>query len=84
MKAITGFVPGARNVAPTSVVVDTSAVIDGRIELGGLLYETLATGLDPYPRRAGASFEWTESPDEAASATAPGSPFAALSRLRGR
>jgi hypothetical protein len=59
-------------------------VIDGRIELGGLLYETLATGLDPYPRRAGASFEWTESPDEAASATAPGSPFAALSRLRGR
>jgi uncharacterized protein YacL len=31
MKAITGFVPGARRGAPTTVVVDTSAVIDGRI-----------------------------------------------------
>jgi uncharacterized protein YacL len=31
MKAITGFVPGARRGAPATVVVDTSAVIDGRI-----------------------------------------------------
>jgi uncharacterized protein YacL len=31
MKAVTGFVPGARHGAPTTVVVDTSAVIDGRI-----------------------------------------------------
>jgi uncharacterized protein YacL len=31
MKAITGFVPGARRGAPNKVVVDTSAVIDGRI-----------------------------------------------------
>ena len=37
-------------------------IVDGRIELGALLYETLATGLDPYPRREGASIEWTESP----------------------
>ncbi len=58
--------------------------VDGRIELGALLYETLPTGLDPYPRREGASIEWTESPGEAASSGAPGSPFAALSRLRGR
>jgi hypothetical protein len=59
-------------------------IIDGRIELGALLYETLATGLDPYPRREGARFEWAESPGEAGSSGAPGSPFAALSRLRGR
>jgi uncharacterized protein YacL len=31
MKAITGFVPGARHGVPATVVVDTSAVIDGRI-----------------------------------------------------
>jgi uncharacterized protein YacL len=31
MKAIGGFAPGARRAAPNKVVVDTSAVIDGRI-----------------------------------------------------
>lgn len=56
-------------------------IADGKIELGPLLYETLATALDPYPRADGVSFEWTEAP-AALGAERPESPFAALSRLK--
>ena len=37
---------------------------DGRIDLGPLIYETLATSLDPYPKREGVSFEWSQGADE--------------------
>jgi hypothetical protein len=40
--------------------------------------EELMSGLDPYPRREDASFDWT---DEKAAAAAT-NPFAALSRLK--
>ena len=32
----------------------------GKIDLGPVIYETLATALDPYPKREGVSFEWSE------------------------
>jgi uncharacterized metal-binding protein YceD (DUF177 family) len=56
-------------------------IVEGKIGLGPIIYETLATALDPYPRREGVSFEW---PGEA---EAPGSeqarnPFAALAQLK--
>ena len=58
-------------------------IVEGKVDLGPVIYETLATALDPYPRREGASFEW---PGEA---DAPGTeqvrnPFAALARLKPR
>lgn len=50
------------------------------INAGGVVFETLAAGLDPYPRKEGAAFEWREDGD----APEPGatSPFAALKKLR--
>jgi uncharacterized metal-binding protein YceD (DUF177 family) len=57
------------------------AIVDGKIDLGTLVYETLATALDPYPKRAGASFDWSQgAPDEAGSAKT--GPFAVLSALK--
>ena len=56
-------------------------ITDGRIDLGPIIYETLATSLDPYPKREGVSFEWSqeaEPQDEAGGS----SPFAALGRLK--
>ena len=41
-------------------------IIDGKIDLGPVIYETLATGLDPYPKREGVSFEWAEPAPKAA------------------
>jgi uncharacterized metal-binding protein YceD (DUF177 family) len=52
----------------------------GRIELGAIVAEHLALGLDPYPRAPGVEFEphiEDEAPDRV-------SPFAALDRLRTR
>jgi hypothetical protein len=58
-------------------------IVEGRIDLGSLVYETLATALDPYPKWEGVTFEW---PNEAASdqGKSPQGPFAALERLKQR
>jgi len=47
-------------------------IIDGKIDLGALAAEFFALGLDPYPRKPGASFEPPEEPG------ATISPFSAL------
>jgi uncharacterized metal-binding protein YceD (DUF177 family) len=58
------------------------AITDGTIDLGPVIYETLATSLDPYPKRAGVSFQWSQSASEP---EAPESgPFAALAKLKKR
>lgn len=49
---------------------------DGRIDLGALVAEMVALGLDPYPRRPGAAFK-----SAAPAADAADSPFAVLRRL---
>lgn len=51
-------------------------IVDGVIDLGAVMLEFLALGLDPYPRKPGAAFETAE-PD-----TLQQSPFAALARLK--
>jgi hypothetical protein len=48
------------------------------IDVGRLVTEELLSGLDPYPRRADAQFEWSDEKGEAASAH----PFAALAKLK--
>ena len=57
-------------------------IIDSKIDLGPVIYETLATGLDPYPKREGVSFEWAEPGPESGPEEKPESPFAALKRLK--
>lgn len=55
-------------------------VVDGRIDLGPIIYETLATALDPYPKREGASFDSSQGqPDEPRRG-----PFAGLAALKRR
>jgi uncharacterized metal-binding protein YceD (DUF177 family) len=54
----------------------------GKIDLGPVIYETLATALDPYPKREGVSFEWTEAPSTGAEPEQAESPFGALKRLK--
>lgn len=55
---------------------------DGKIDLGPVIYETFATSLDPYPKRVGVSFEWSEPGAESAPADKPESPFAVLKQLK--
>ena len=57
-------------------------IVDNKIDLGPIIYETLATALDPYPKREGVSFAWEEAGAESAAAERPESPFAALKQLK--
>jgi uncharacterized metal-binding protein YceD (DUF177 family) len=53
-------------------------IIDGAVDLGMLVAEFLALGVDPYPRRPGAVF----APPVAATDDEASSPFAALAKLK--
>lgn len=58
-------------------------IVDGKIDLGPVWYETLATTLDPYPKREGVSFTWSQEGSESPEPTETG-PFAALAALKRR
>ena len=61
--------------------IDWPEPIEGdTIDLGPLVYETLATALDPYPKKTGAQFEWTDSKQSAE--TPKNNPFAVLKGLK--
>lgn len=57
---------------------DEEPIENGVVDVGRIVLEEMMSGLDPYPRRPDASFDWT---DASADAVA-GKPFAALARLR--
>lgn len=59
-------------------------IVDGKIDLGPIIYQTLATGLDPYPKREGVSFAWSEGGPGSGGAETPKGPFAALEQLKQR
>jgi uncharacterized metal-binding protein YceD (DUF177 family) len=55
---------------------------EGKIDLGPVIYETLSTSLDPYPRAEGVSFEWQEEDTVPSAEAKPESPFATLASLK--
>lgn len=56
-------------------------LLNGRLDVGRIIFEQLAASLDPYPRKDGVAFE---APPEAPPGAAPGGPFAALGRLKAK
>ena len=68
---------------PGSVVLLDGAepIVCGQIDLGRVAYETLATSLDPYPKREGVSFDWSQGEPNQAQEAQSG-PFAALAALK--
>lgn len=75
------FLPGAE--APTPTIEfggdePPDPIIDGQIDLGALVAEFLALGLDPYPRKPGVEFEGAPPLEDAGE-----SPFAKLEALKG-
>ncbi|HEX4894144.1 MAG TPA: DUF177 domain-containing protein [Hyphomicrobiaceae bacterium] len=58
--------------------VDVEPIVQGRMEIGRVVVEEVASNLDPYPRRPESAFEWQD--EKAAEA----SPFAALAKLKDR
>jgi hypothetical protein len=72
---------------PATVEFDVLATTDrepiegGTIPIGRVLYEHVAAGLDPYPRKEGAVFRWRDR-EAPPVAEQPDSPFAVLGKLR--
>jgi uncharacterized metal-binding protein YceD (DUF177 family) len=70
------------NVADGDVPILSAAEVEplenDRIDVGRIVYETLSAGLDPYPRKDGVAFGWTD-PKAAESAA---NPFAVLRKLK--
>ena len=56
-------------------------IVGGRIDLGVVAYETLATSLDPYPKREGVSFDRSQGEAKQPERAKSG-PFAALAALK--
>jgi len=72
------FLPGA----PEPVAVGDAEknvpepLLDGRVDLGAIATEFLVLGIDPYPRKEGATFDAPETDDDTPH------PFAALAALK--
>lgn len=72
-----------RSTEPEALLDWPEPIIDGTIDPGPVIYEIFATSLDPYPKRDGASFEWSQPPSQADEPGQSG-PFAALAALKRR
>lgn len=64
------------DLAALSSVDPPDPIVDGKVDLGALTAEFIALGLDPYPRKPGATFRSGEAE------TTAENPFAALGELR--
>jgi hypothetical protein len=70
--------PAQDNGAPVTVADDApEPLIDGKVDLGALATEFLLLGIDPYPRKPGATFN-----TPAVAGEAGDRPFAALAALK--
>jgi uncharacterized metal-binding protein YceD (DUF177 family) len=58
---------------------DVEAIEHGQIAIGRIVFDTLSGAVDPFPRKPGAAFEWSDGEDEKSGKI---SPFAALSKLK--
>lgn len=63
-----------------SSVADVEPIENGRIEVGAIVFGIVSAALPPYPRKAGAEFDWID-PKNAADPEAA-NPFAALAKLK--
>ena len=60
---------------------DVEPLAKNAIDVGRIVFELLSASLEPYPRKAGAAFEWSGSEADAIE-TKPDSPFSVLDKLR--
>ena len=58
---------------------EPEAIVDGKIDAGRVVFESLAAAIDPFPRLPGATFE---GPLSAPEGEKPESPFAVLASLK--
>lgn len=60
-----------------SLADDPEPIEEGRLDVGRVIYEELASTVDPFPRKEAAAFEWKDEETPARD-----NPFAALEKLK--
>ena len=84
------FWPEEDMPAPRSGVVDLDEetdpepIVAGHIDIGGVVFECLAAAIDPFPRRQGATLDWSAPAPAEGAASKPASPFAVLANVKTR
>ncbi|MGH1418344.1 MAG: YceD family protein [Hyphomicrobiaceae bacterium] len=63
-------------------VNDPEPFVDGKLEVGRLIFEYLSSAIDPFPRKDGESLEWQDRQDPAD--VAAQNPFAELAKLKNK
>lgn len=81
------FWPAAQIASADFATLDTGLddefpeeIIDGKIDVGAFAAELLASLINPYPKKSGVGFEWTDQKD--AFEAEQSGPFAQLGKLR--
>lgn len=74
--------PAGREESEILSQTDPEPIVDGKLEVGRVVFEYLSAAIDPFPRRDGESLEWQDKVDDAEAEAA--NPFAALSKLKGK
>jgi hypothetical protein len=63
---------------------DLEPIVAGRIEVGRVVFESLAGAIDLFPRKPGVAFEPPASSSEGADGASSESPFAALAKFKNK
>lgn len=61
--------------------IEPEPIVDGEIDIGRIVYETVAAALDPYPRHPNVAHDWSGEASAGPDAARSG-PFAALAKLK--
>jgi hypothetical protein len=65
---------------------DLEPIVAGRIEVGNVVFQAVANGIDLFPRKPGATFELPTPPgsDDGSHPTGSAGPFAALAKMKNK
>ena len=64
--------------------LDPEPIVAGQIDVGRVVFECLAAGIDPFPRKPDAALDWRSSAPADGGASKPESPFAVLANIKTR
>ena len=63
---------------------DPEPIVAGQIDVGRVVFECLAAGVDPFPRKPDATLDWRSSQPADGGPSKPESPFAVLANIKTR
>jgi hypothetical protein len=64
--------------------LDLEPIVAGRIEVGNVVFQAVANGIDLFPRKPGATFDAPPSPQTSDDGSHPTGPFAALAKMKNK